>query len=201
MNIFVTAIGTDSGKTIASAIITAALQADYWKPVQCGMDETDSSIIKTLVSNPLTKIHPEKYLLKTAASPHLAAEIEGIKIQLEDFILPATSNDLILEGAGGILVPLNYDGDFVIDLAAKFEAEVIVVANLYLGSINHTLLTINELKRRNLNIKGIIFNGEPNETSEKVILSLTNLTCLLHIKKEAFFTKELVSEYAKKIIL
>ena len=138
MNIFVTAIGTDCGKTIASAIITEALQADYWKPVQCGMDETDSQTISKLVPN--AKIHPERYALKAPASPHLAAEMEGINIKLEDFKLPAVSNHLVMEGAGGTLVPLNYDGDFVIDLAHRFKAEVIVVANLYLGSINHTLL-------------------------------------------------------------
>ena len=201
MNLFVTAIGTDCGKTIASAILCEALKADYWKPIQSGTVEMDRQTVQNLVSNPNTNFYAEQYLLKTPVSPHAAAEIDQIHIELNNFKLPSTQNNLIIEGAGGILVPLNYKGDFVIDLAAKFETEIILVSNNYLGSINHTLLSIEALKTRNLPIKGIIFNGESNEATEKLILQHSGLRCLLRIKKEAFFTKELVSHYAKRLIL
>src|SRR4051812_35331298 len=105
MNYFVTGIDTDSGKTLISAILCEALQADYWKPVQAGFPR-DSDTVKSLISNPITKIHPEKYLLKTPASPHASARIDGVEIVLENFILPLTNNQLIIEGAGGCLVPL-----------------------------------------------------------------------------------------------
>jgi dethiobiotin synthetase len=140
MNYFVTAIGTDSGKTLASAILCKALAADYWKPVQAGYP-TDSETVKNLVQSPQVHIHSERYIFKTPASPHAAAALESVHIGLQDFTLPnKISSNLIIEGAGGCLVPLN-DRDFVIDLASKFQAEVILVSNLYLGSINHTLLT------------------------------------------------------------
>ena len=182
MNYFVTGIDTDSGKTLVSAILCEALEADYWKPVQAGLP-TDSETVKSLISNSRTTIHKEGYLLKTPASPHAAAKLDGIDIQLANFKLPITNNDLIIEGAGGCLVPLNED-DFVIDLARHFNATVILVADLYLGSINHTLLTVSELKRRSYTVKGIIFNGEPNPESERIILQHTNLRCLLHIRRE-----------------
>jgi len=201
MNLFVTAIGTDCGKTITSAILCEALQADYWKPIQSGTVEIDRKTVQNLISNARTIFHPEQYLLQTPVSPHAAAEIDLVNVELNDFQLPSTKNHLIIEGAGGILVPLNYNGDFVIDLAARFETEIVLVSNNYLGSINHTLLTIEALKKRNLPIKGIIFNGEPNEATEKVILLHSGLGCLLRIGKEAFFTKELVSHYAKLLNL
>src|SRR5690606_24903398 len=116
------------------------------------------------ISNDLTRIHTEAFLLKTPASPHAAADIDGVKIQLKDFKLPQTNNTLIIEGAGGTLVPLN-EKDFMVDLMLHLNVEIIVVADLYLGSINHTLLTIEALKNRNLKIKGIIFNGDTNAAS------------------------------------
>lgn len=198
--IFVTAIGTGCGKTISSAILCEALKADYWKPVQSGLEDVDSEQVKQLVSNTETIFHPERYRLHTPVSPHAAAEIDKLEIKLSDFSLPNTNNqNLIIEGAGGVLVPLNYKQEYVIDLAQKFDSEIILVSNLYLGSINHTLLSIQELKRRNLFIKGIIFNGESNPASEKVILQDSGIKCLLRIEKEAFFTKNLVQQYAKKL--
>lgn len=197
-NYFVTAIGTDSGKTVLSAILTEALQADYWKPIQAGLEERDTEAVKKLVSNPKTVFFPEAYALKTPMSPHAAAEIDQVTIDLSQVILPKTDNNLVVEGAGGMLVPLN-DTDFVIDLAEQFPCEIILVSNLYLGSINHTLLSINELKRRNLTVKGIIFNGETNPSSEEFILKYSNYPCLLRVKQEQKITKELVSKYAKEL--
>ncbi len=152
MNYFITAINTDSGKTLISAILCEALQADYWKPVQAGFP-TDSDTLHTLA--PDITIHPEGYRLQMPASPHAAARAEGITITRAGFTLPETSRDLVIEGAGGCLVPLN-DTDFVIDLATWFSAKVILVSNLYLGSINHTLLTYEALRARNLTPAGIM---------------------------------------------
>jgi len=151
MNYFVTAIGTDSGKTLMSAILCKALQADYWKPVQAGYP-TDSEWVKSLLRDTDSKIHRETYVFKTPASPHAAAALENVTISLNDFAVPDHRRDLIIEGAGGCLVPLN-DRDFVIDLANRFSAEVVLVSNLYLGSINHTLLSWEAIKRRSLPIK------------------------------------------------
>ena len=198
MNYFVTAIGTDSGKTVASAILCKALMADYWKPVQAGYP-TDSETVKSLIGTARVHIHPEKFLFKTPASPHAAAAIESVQISLKDFVVPHTlSKDLIIEGAGGCLVPLN-DHDFVIDLAAKFEAQVILVSNLYLGSINHTLLTFEALKSRALFMKGIIFNGPPNAESERIILHHTRLRCLLRIAPENNIDVTTIEKYSKAL--
>ena len=194
MKYFVTAIGTDSGKTLASAILCEALGADYWKPVQAGTPR-DTDSVRELVSNGKTRLHPERYLLRTPASPHAAARLEGISIDLKAFALPPTSNTLVIEGAGGCLVPLN-DRDFVVDLIATLGAEVILVSNLYLGSINHTLLTVEALKNRNLPVRGLIFNGTPNEESENIILHHTKLDCLLRIKREPVINAEVVRSYA-----
>lgn len=198
MDYFITGIDTDSGKTVTSAILCEALQADYWKPVQAG-SPTDSDVVRKLVSNPRTKIHQEAFLLKMAASPHAAARHQGISIKLSDITLPDTTNTLIIEGAGGCLVPLN-DNDLIIDLSEKFDSEVILVADLYLGSINHTLLTFNELRRRNLNIKGIVFNGESNPESEMIILRHTGLRCLLEIRPEENLNKEVIARYANRLL-
>ncbi len=197
MNYFVTAIHTDSGKTFVSAILCEALHADYWKPVQAGFP-TDSEAVGSLISNTSTKIHPEAYRLKMPASPHASAKAEGIEIQRENFILPSTDRDLIIEGAGGCLVPLSKDF-FVIDLIDMFKAQVVLVSNFYLGSINHTLLTVEALKQRNVPIKGIIFNGEPNPESESIILSTSKIPLLLRILPETTITKEVVQRYAQQL--
>ncbi|MGC4020979.1 MAG: dethiobiotin synthase [Cyclobacteriaceae bacterium] len=197
MSYFVTAIGTDSGKTLVSAILCEALKGDYWKPVQAGLPR-DSDVVKSLLSNSGSKIHPETYLLKTPASPHASAKIDGVEIDLSKFVLPKTENHLIIEGAGGCLVPLN-ENDFVIDLAKKLKSEIVLVSNLYLGSINHTLLTVDYLKRINFNVKGIIFNGEPNPESERIILKHSGFQCLLQIKNEKEVTKEIVKKYALQL--
>lgn len=195
MNYFVTAIDTDSGKTFVSAILCEALEADYWKPVQAGLPR-DSQTVKSLVSNTRSTVHPEAFLLKTPASPHASAKRDGVTITLESMKLPETTQDLVIEGAGGCLVPLN-DQDLVIDLINHFRAEVILVADLYLGSINHTLLTIEALRSRNIPIRGIIFNGESNAESERIILLRSGLRCLLRIDHERHIHPGIVKQYSK----
>lgn len=195
MKIFVTGIGTDVGKTIASAIITESLEADYWKPIQAGdANNSDSHKLQRLLTNSKTKIHPNSYLLQTPASPHFAADKEGITIELEKIKEPKTKNNLVVEGAGGVFVPLN-EKDTVIDLIRK-EYKVIVVSRHYLGSINHTLLTIAALKDKKLDIAGIVFNGNENKATEEIILSKTGLKCIGRIEDEPYFDKNVIRDYA-----
>jgi len=196
-NIFVTAIGTDSGKTIVSAVLCEALSACYWKPIQAGYPR-DTDTVSSLVSNSSFKAFPEKYLLQTPASPHAAAKIDGVTIGLNDFTVPGREL-LVIEGAGGCMVPIN-DSNFVIDIAGHLDCEIVLVSNLYLGSINHTLLTLHLLRSKNMNIKGIIFNGKANEESERIILHHAGLPCLLRISQEPAFEKERVSHYAKELL-
>lgn len=197
MNYFITAIDTDSGKTLVASILCEALGADYWKPVQCGMPR-DTETASTLVTNEHCVFHKEMYLLKTPASPHAAASRDGIRISLDDFQVPVTKNDLIIEGAGGCLVPLN-DKDFVIDMVARFNSTIILVADLYLGSINHTLLTVEAIRQRKLPLKGIIFNGTSNPDSEEIIQRHTAIPCLLHIHREVELTKKTIKRYALEL--
>jgi len=161
--IFITGIGTGVGKTIASAVVTEALQADYWKPVQAGFEEgTDALTIKNLLSNQTSVIYPESYKLQLPASPHIAAREENIRIDLNHIVSCQPSSDtrqLIVEGAGGILVPLN-ENEFVIDLIEKLQARVILVSRNYLGSINHSLLTAAICKQRKLDVIGWLFNDQ-----------------------------------------
>lgn len=194
MNYFVTGIDTDSGKTLVSAILCKALNFAYWKPVQAGLPK-DSDTIRTL--SPKTFIHPERHFLQTPASPHAAAKIDQVTIQLTDFEAPEKSG-IIIEGAGGCLVPLN-DSDFVIDLAPRLNCEIILVADLYLGSINHTLLSAHLLNARGYKVKGIIFNGKPNPESERIILQHTNYSCLLRIGKEDKITPEVLTKYSEEL--
>lgn len=195
MKLFVTGISTDVGKTIASAIIVEALQADYWKPIQAGdLGNSDSHKIKSYISNDKTVIHENSYKLNTPASPHLAAELDGITIDLKQIKEPKTKNHLVVEGAGGVFVPLN-NNDCVIDLIQK-DYKVIVVSRHYLGSINHTLLTIEALQNRKINIAGIIFSGEENKSSESIILNKTRVKCIGRIGQEPYFDQNVVKEYA-----
>lgn len=195
--IFVTGIGTDVGKTVTSAILVEALKADYWKPVQAGTYyTTDSENVKNWISNVTSVIHPETYKLKEHKSPHEAAEIEKVEIDFEKITLPQTDNTLVIEGAGGLMVPLNQKY-FIVDLIKKFEAETIVVIQNYLGSINHSLLTIDVLKQRGVNIIGLVFNGSPHEPSRRIIESYSGLRTISWITKENEINKEVILKYAK----
>jgi dethiobiotin synthetase len=195
--IFVTGIGTDVGKTVASAMIVEALKADYWKPVQSGAYfSTDTDNIRKWISNDKSVIHPEVYKLREPKSPHEAAEQEGIKIDFEKIVLPKTENILVIEGAGGVMVPLN-ENYFIIDLIRKFDAETIVVIQNYLGSINHSLLTIDALKHRGIKILGLVFNGSPHAPSQQIIESYSGLRTLAWILKEPVINKEVILKYAK----
>lgn len=196
--IFVTGIGTDIGKTVVSAILVEALQADYWKPVQSGtFYSTDSDTIRNLISNDVSVIHPEAYKLKEHKSPHEAAAKENIRIDPDTIVLPASTNKtLVIEGAGGVMVPLNEDY-FIIDLIKKFDAEAILVTQNYLGSINHTLMTIDALKHRGIKITGLIFCGSPHLPSEDIIMRYSGVPRITRILKEDKIDKNVILKYVK----
>lgn len=194
--LFITGIGTDVGKTLVSAILTEALQADYWKPVQAGLEPTtDAATVRSLVQNPVSKFWPERYRLQMPASPHAAAAAEGLELRATDFELPATNNHLIVEGAGGLLVPLA-PGLLIADLAQQFNLDVVVVSRNYLGSINHTLLTLEALQARGLRVRGLVFNGEPTPATEDFISQHTNVPLMPRLRPEADVSAAVVSGYA-----
>ena len=197
MKLFITGIGTDVGKTIAAAIVTQALEADYWKPIQAGdLDNSDTHKVQRYLSNTKTVLHPNSYALNTPASPHLAAALDNVTIDPATITEPQTSNEnLVIEGAGGIYVPLN-DTQTIADLI-RHDYHVIIVSRHYLGSINHTLLTVEALQNRNVNIAGIIFNGDENPSSENIILNKTGLTMIGRIENEPYFDANVIAEYAE----
>lgn len=194
--LFITGIGTDVGKTLVAAILTEALQADYWKPVQAGLEPTtDTGTVRSLVQNPVSCFWPERYRLQLPASPHAAAAAEGLTLRRTDFELPATTNHLLVEGAGGLLVPLA-PGFLLADLAQQFALDVVVVSRNYLGSINHTLLTLEALQARGLRVRGLVFNGEPNPATEDFITRHTSVPLMPRIRPEAEVSPAVVSRYA-----
>jgi len=173
--IFITGIGTDVGKTLIAAIVTEALQADYWKPVQAGyVDGTDAELVRSLLSNPVSKIHAESYKLQTPASPHIAAAKENTRIDLTLLAKDAGSitsqiqRPLVIEGAGGLLVPLSKEV-MVADLAEALNAKIILVSRNYLGSINHSLLTAAYCKNRGLNVAGWVFSDDYMNYEEEIV--------------------------------
>lgn len=199
--IFVTGIGTGIGKTVVSAIITEALHADYWKPVQSGLNEsTDTETARSLVSNGGTRFWEEAFKLQTPASPHLSSRIDNIRIRLEDIRASFLAQHdperhVVIEGAGGLMVPLN-EKDFYPDLIKLLGAKVIVVSNQYLGNINHSLLTAEALKHRNLPVVGWIFNGTYH-VNEEDIVRWSGLHKIFRIEQEDEMDAARVRNYAQ----
>jgi dethiobiotin synthetase len=199
MRYFVTGIGTNVGKTVVSAVLTEALKADYWKPVQSGTIEgCDSETVKALISNSRTVIHPEVYLLKQPLSPHFAAKIDGVEIDLNRITVPETSNHLIIEGAGGLLVPLNDEHD-VIDLARQFDCEIILVISDYLGCINHSLLSLEYLKTHGYKIHSLVFNGDFAAEVKNAIILKAGDRRIISIPRLAILSKETLKDTADRI--
>jgi len=195
--IFITGIGTDVGKTITAAIITEALQADFWKPIQAGdLHLTDSMKVQQLVSNPKSVFHASAYDLQTPASPHYAAAIDEISIDIKKINRPKTKNPLVIEGAGGVLVPLN-EHHTILDLIQP-EDFVIVVSRHYLGSINHTLLTLEVLKSNGFKNLGIVFSGDAYPSTEDIVLKKGQIPMIGRIEHEPYFDKNVVLEYAER---
>ncbi len=192
-------IGTEIGKTVCSAILVENLSADYWKPIQSGYPEdSDLRTVKELTSSNNT-FHPSIYNLKAPLSPHTAAELEGLHIQLKAFQLPQTNNSLVVELAGGLLVPIN-DQETNLDLIKKLQLPVVLVSKNYLGSINHTLLSFELLKQHQIEILGIIINGKPNSSGEKFIEKYTKLPVLCRVNQEEIINKEIIKKYAESVV-
>jgi dethiobiotin synthetase len=169
--IFITGIGTGVGKTFISALLAKALEADYWKPVQAGYEEgTDSEYVQKTLIGTSSVIHPEVYKLKLPASPHIAAREEGVTISIQKICekIPSISRNLIIEGAGGLLVPLN-ESEFVADLVKALDAKVILVSRNYLGSINHSLLTARVCREMELPVIGWIFNDQYLNYEDEIV--------------------------------
>lgn len=195
---FITGIGTDVGKTVVSAIVSEALQATYWKPIQAGdLDNSDSIKIEQLTEH--VTVLEEGIQLTQPMSPHAAAKIDGVAINLADFELPKVTSNLIVEGAGGIMVPLNEDGLMIVDLIAAFNLPVILVSRHYLGSINHSILSAEILKSRGIEVAGFIFVGDENKASEEIILKNTGLSKLLDIPEVSEVSKEFILSQAEEL--
>ncbi len=180
-HLIVVGIHTGIGKTVCSAIMTEALRYDYWKPVQAGdLDASDSIFIKNHISNPLSIIHEEAYRLTQPMSPHAAAKIDNVDIQLDILHLPKSQNSIIVETAGGIMSPLS-DTMVNLDLIKHLGLPVILVTNDYLGSINHTLLSIEILRGAKIPIIGLVFSGKKVATTRAFIMQYSGLETLFEI--------------------
>ena len=198
-DLFITGIGTGIGKTVTSAVLTQYFKADYWKPIQSGdLDQSDSLTVKSMIDDDLI-IHPERFKLNYPASPHQSAAMENIEINLDDFQLPNTENSLLLEGAGGLFVPLN-NYEFMIDLIAKFNLKTVLVVRDYLGCINHTLLSIEALQQRNLEIAYVVLNGnfEP-ATKDVLIKNIPATTQIIELPELNVPSKENINKVSKSL--
>jgi dethiobiotin synthetase len=170
--IFITGIGTGVGKTVIAAIVTEALKADYWKPIQAGFEDgTDALTVKELVSDEIV-VHPEVYKLSLPASPHIAAKEENIQIEIDSIVSAFNSiqsdNSIVIEGAGGLLVPIN-EHQTIADIILALNARVIIVSRNYLGSINHSLLTAAYCKSKSIDVLGWIFNDQFMNYEEDIV--------------------------------
>lgn len=197
--ISIVGIGTDVGKTVVSAIASEALSACYFKPAQAGdLDNSDSMKVDRLTSDRVT-IAPEVFRLKTPMAPHGAAKIDGIEMRVSDIQLPQTDQPLVLEGAGGLMVPLNEHDETFLDIYKKAGLPVVVVSRHYLGSINHTLLTIDRLKQEGLNILGIVYVGNENKVTESIIERNTGVKQLARIPWTEDLNPAFVKEQSSKL--
>lgn len=193
--IFVTGISTEVGKTLTSAILVEALQADYWKPIQAGeLEFSDADKVKSLISNKKSKFYPITYALNTPMSPHAAADIDGVLVDTAKILLPKTENRLVIEGAGGILVPINHQ-ETIVDIIPK-NALVVVVSRHYLGSINHTLMTLELLKQKGFKI-ALIFSGNKHPTTESIIKKMSGVSVIGRIDEETDINPSIVKKYAE----
>jgi dethiobiotin synthetase len=198
-NFTIVGIHTGIGKTICSTILTEILCFDYWKPVQAGdLDNSDSIFIKNHISNPISKIHPEAYRLSQPMSPHAAAKIDNTEIKLENLTLPKTENGLIVETAGGIMSPLS-DTLVNLDLIKHLGLPVVLVTNDYLGSINHTLLSIEILRGANVPILGLVFSGEKVAATRDFIQQYSGLETLMEIPFFERLDRETLTNFAASV--
>ena len=192
-HIAVLGIHTGIGKTLCSAVLVRALEADYWKPVQAGsLDYTDSMHVSDLIADANSVVHPEAYRLTEPLSPHQAAHMDGVKIDVQGMHLPVSSKTVIIETAGGVMSPMN-DEMTMVDVVQHFQLPCVLVVRHYLGSINHSLTALEVLRSRGVQVLGIVVSGTPNEASESYIRSYTHISCWAHVPEMHEFTPHAVS--------
>ncbi len=195
--IIIAGIGTGVGKTVVAATLTTCLQGEYWKPIECGdIEDSDTAIVEKLIDKSIYPIHQPAYSFQDPVSPHQAARQANISICMENIVLPQTTRPLIIESVGGIFVPLNMK-NLTFDLLKSWNMNWIVVSRHYLGSINHTLLTLDTLRRNNIAIAGVIFNGYPNPDSENAILEFSQVPFLCRLLPESNIDSQTIQRYAK----
>jgi len=193
--IFVSGTDTGIGKTVVSAMMTLGQSATYWKPIQSGLEEeTDTEFVRRVTGLSDEHFMPERFRLQEPLSPHASAEIDGVTISLDDFQLPeAGTNNLVVEGAGGLLVPLN-DNDMIIDLIERFQLPVLLVSRSELGTLNHTFLSLEALRSREIPVLGVVMNGPKNESNKKAIEKYGNVEVIGEINTiETLNAKTLMS--------
>ena len=193
--IFVSGTDTGIGKTVVSAMMTLGLSATYWKPIQSGLEEeTDTEFVRRVTGLSDEHFMPERFRLQEPLSPHASAKIDGVTISLDDFQLPeAGTNNLVVEGAGGLLVPLN-DNDMIIDLIERFQLPVLLVSRSELGTLNHTFLSLEALRSREIPVLGVVMNGPKNESNKKAIEKYGNVEVIGEINTiETLNAKTLMS--------
>jgi dethiobiotin synthetase len=189
--IVIAGIHTEVGKTVVATLFTQALNASYWKPVQCGVP-SDQEWVQSVTGQ---HCYPSTFFLKTPSSPHLAARKEGIRIESRDLQLPEHNDLLIIEGTGGILAPLN-ETETWIDAALQWQAGWVLVHRHYLGSLNHFFLTIEALKQRGVPLLGVVFNGEGDAATEEILIQKAGSRCLGRLVWEQQLTKSRLQEIA-----
>jgi dethiobiotin synthetase len=197
-SIAIAGIHTGIGKTIASAVIAEALGADYGKPVQAGVEERDADTVRALISNGAARVHPEAIVLQMPASPHTAAAAEGKVIDFKTFRLPETEKLLLVETAGGVHSPMG-NTTTMADFIAYYHLPTLLVSRNYLGSINHTLMSIEVLRARGINIIGLVMNGEHNESSESFIEQYGKVNIVARIPDFSELNREMISDCAKRL--
>ena len=199
-SLFVTGIGTDVGKTVVSAILCEYFGFDYWKPIQTGKNlGTDNESLKSLVSTAGFTTYPESYLLEQPLSPHAAAKFENETIKLNQIQFPASSSKLIIEGAGGLLVPINYDNETICDLIIQLKCPVVLVVKEYLGNINHTLLSLEHLKQREIPVFGIVYVGDELPETSEIIEKMTGVKTLFRVPLFSLLNKDTIRKFAQEI--
>lgn len=198
-NIVVCGIGTDVGKTVVSSILVEKFKCDYWKPVQSGeLENSDTMKVKNLVSSEVNFI-PEVYKFKNPLSPHLAAEMEDVKIEIKKLTLPNFERNTLIEGAGGLMVPLDYDGLLYIDLIKSWDLPVVLVSRHYLGSINHTMLSLEILEKYGIKVKALIWVGNENKGTERVILNRFEIENVHRVEETNLVNKSFVLKESTKL--
>ena len=199
--LIVAGLGTDVGKTVVSAVLCEALGAEYWKPIQSGTDDmpADAVTVESLLTDGVHRVHPSTYSFRKSLSPHAAARLEDTEVSLAALVPPKTERPLVVELAGGILVPIN-DRETNLDLIAKLSLPVVLVSRHYLGSINHTLLSCEVLKAHGIQMAGMVFNGDETlPETERIITALSKVPVLGRIPSLAHVSSNAIADLAKQL--